>query len=127
MKIVVLVSRLLLGLVFFVFGLNGFLEFIPVKEMPTGLALQFVTALMQSHYVLVVSATQLVAGVLLLANRFVPFALTLLGPVIVNILCYHIFLSFQGLPLAVIVAILWFILFFRYRQYFSGLFVQKAV
>ena len=127
MKIVVLVSRLLLGLVFFVFGLNGFLQFIPVKELPTGLALQFVTALMQSHYVLVVSATQLIGGVLLLTNRYVPLALALLGPVIVNILCYHIFLSFQGMPIAAVVAVLWFVLFFRYRLHFSGLFVQKAI
>ena len=127
MKIVVLVSRLLLGLVFFVFGLNGFLQFIPVKELPTGLALQFVTALMQSHYVLVVSATQLIGGVLLLTNRYIPLALALLGPVIVNILCYHIFLSFQGMPIAAVVAVLWFVLFFRYLQYFSGLFVQKAI
>jgi putative oxidoreductase len=81
---------------------------------------------MQSHYGLVVSGTQLISGILLLANRFVPLALALLGPVIVNILCYHIFLSTQGLSLAVVVAILWFILFFRYRQYFSGLFVQNA-
>jgi len=127
MKIVVLIARLLLGLVFFVFGLNGFLQFIPVKEMPTGLALQYLTALLQSHYVWVVSGTQLVAGILLLANRYVPLALALLGPVIVNILCYHIFLWSQGIGIAAVVAILWFILFFRYRQYFSGLFVQKAV
>ena len=127
MKIVTLIARLLLGVVFFVFGLNGFLQFIPIKEMPTGLALQYLTALMQSHYILVIAATQLVGGALLLANRFVPLALALLGPVIVNILCYHIFLTFQGLSVAAVVAILWFILFFRYRQYFSGLFVQKAV
>lgn len=126
MKTTVLVSRLLLGLVFFVFGLNGFLQFIPVKEMPTGLALQFITALMQSHYVLVVSATQLVGGVLLLVNRYVPLALALLGPVVVNILCYHIFLSLQGMPVAAIVAVLWLVLFYYYRQYFSGLFVQKT-
>jgi putative oxidoreductase len=126
MKITVLVSRLLLGLVFFVFGLNGFLQFIPVKQMPTGLALQFITALMQSHYVLVVSATQLVGGVLLLVNRYVPLALALLGPVVVNILCYHIFLSLLGMPIAAIVAVLWLVLFYYYRQYFSGLFVQKA-
>ena|SRR3974390_3332167 len=127
MKTAVLVSRLLLGLVFFVFGLNGFLQFIPVKELPTGLALQFVTALVQSHYVLVVSATQLIGGLLLLVNRYVPLALALLGPVIVNILCYHIFLAHPGMPLAALVAVFWFVLFFRYLQYFSGLFVQKAI
>lgn len=127
MKILVVVSRVLLGLVFFVFGLNGFLQFIPVKVMPTGLALQFITALMQSHYALVVSATQLLAGILLLVNRYVPLSLALLGPVIVNILCYHIFLWSQGLPIAAVVAILWLILFYRYRQYFSPLLVKKAV
>lgn len=126
MKVLVLISRLLLGLVFFVFGLNGFLQFIPVKDMPTGLALQFMTALMQSHYVLVVAATQLVGGILLLVNRYVPLSLALLGPVIVNILCYHIFLWSPGLPIAAVVAILWLILFFYYRQHFSGLFIQKA-
>ncbi len=126
MKIVVLVCRLLLGLIFFVFGLNGFLHFIPVKDLPTGLALQFLTALLQTHYVHVVSGTQLIGGILLLTNRYVPLALALLGPVIVNILCYHIFLAPQGIALAIVVTILWFALFFRYRQYFSGLFVQKA-
>jgi len=126
MKIAVLVTRLLLGLVFFVFGLNGFLNFIPVKELPTGLALQFVMALLQSKYVLVVSGTQLLAGILLLANRYVPFALAILGPVIVNILCYHIFLWHPGFSIALVVAVLWFVLFFYYRQYFSGLFVQKT-
>jgi putative oxidoreductase len=126
MKIAALLSRLLLGLVFVVFGLNGFVPFIPVKQMPTGLALQFLTALMQSRYVLVVSGTQLLAGILLLANRYVPLAVVLLGPVIVNILCYHIFLSITGMPIAALVAILWLILFFYYRQYFSGLWVQKA-
>jgi putative oxidoreductase len=125
MKILVLISRLLLGLVFVVFGLNGFLHFIPA-ELPPGLAGQFVLALMQSHYVLFVSAIQVISGLLLLVNRYVPLALALLGPVIVNILLFHIFLLPQGLVIAVVVAILWFILFFRYREYFAGIFVQKA-
>jgi putative oxidoreductase len=125
MKILVLISRLLLGLVFVVFGLNGFLHFIPA-ELPPGLAGQFVLALMQSHYVLFVSAIQVISGLLLLVNRYVPLALALLGPVIVNILLFHIFLLPQGLVIAVVVAILWFILFFRYREYFAGIFVQKV-
>jgi putative oxidoreductase len=125
MKILVLISRLLLGLVFVVFGLNGFLHFIPA-ELPPGLAGQFVLALMQSHYVLFVSAIQVISGLLLLVNRYVPLALALLGPVIVNILLFHIFLLPQGLVIAVVVAILWFILFFRYREYFAGIFAQKA-
>ena len=124
MKIVALIARILLGLVFFVFGLNGFLHFIPAEPMPTGLAGQFSIALMQSHYYVVVFAVQLLGGVLLLVNRYVPLALTILGPVIVNILCFHLFLLRTGLPLALVVAILWAILAFRHRRAFSGIFVQ---
>jgi hypothetical protein len=125
MKILVLISRLLLGLVFVFFGSNGFLHFLPAT-LPPGLAGQYIAALIQSHYVLVVSAVQVISGLLLLVNRYVPLALTMLGPVIVNILLFHIFLLPQGLVIAVVVAILWFILFFRYRQHFAGIFVQKA-
>ena len=126
MKIVALVARLLLGLIFLVFGLNGFLQFIPAGNLPGGLAGQFITVLFQSHYVLVVSAFQVAGGALLLVNRYVPLALTLLGPVIVNILLFHILLYRTGLSTAVVVAILWGILAFRHRQNFAGLFVQRT-
>ena len=126
MKIASLIARILLGLVFFVFGLNGFLNFIPTGPLPTGLAGQFVTVLIQSHYVLFVSAIQLAGGVLLLVNRYVPLALVLLGPVIVNILLFHVLLNRTGLLVAIIVAILWSIVAFRHRQNFSGIFVQKT-
>jgi putative oxidoreductase len=126
MKIAALIARILLGLMFFVFGLNGFLMFIPVKSWPTGLAGQFATVLIQSHYVLFVSAFQLIGGALLLVNRYVPLALTLLGPVIVNILIYHLVLNHSGATPAVVVTILWGILAFRHRQHFSGLFVQRT-
>ena len=126
MKIVTLIARMLLGLLFFVFGLNGFLHFIPMKGLPPGLAGQFATLLMQSHYVLVVSALQVIGGVLLLVNRYVPLGLTILAPVIVNILLFHILMDRTGLPMAIVVAILWCIVAYRQRQYFSGLFVQKT-
>jgi putative oxidoreductase len=126
MKVVALIARLLLGLIFFVFGLNGFLHFIPMGQMPTGLAGQYIGALLQSHYIYFVAALQVVGGLLLLVGRYVPLGLTLLGPVIVNILLYHILMDPKGLPMACIVAILWGIVAFRHRQYFSGLFVQKA-
>ena len=126
MKIAALIARILLGLVFFVFGLNGFLHFIPMGPMPQGLAGEFINALMKSHYVLVVSAFQVAGGVLLLAGRYIPLGLVLLGPVIMNILCFHIFLEHTGLPLAIVVTILWAIVALRYRESFSGLFVQKA-
>jgi hypothetical protein len=126
MKIAALIARLLLGLVFLVFGLNGFLQFIPAPPLPAGLAGQFLTVLFQSHYVLFISAFQVVGGVLLLVNRYVPLALTLLGPVIVNILLFHLLLYRTGLSTAIVVAILWGILAFRHRQNFAGLFVQRT-
>ena len=126
MKTVILIARLLLGLIFVVFGLNGFLNFLSMGPMPTGLAGQFIGALFQSHYFFVVAGLQIVGGLLLLVNRFVPLALVLLGPVIVNILLYHLFLNPAGIALALLVTILWFIVFYGHRQYLSGIFVQRA-
>ena len=104
MKIVVLIVRLLLGLVFFVFGLNAFLQFLKGPR-PGGLAGQFLQALFQSHYGLAIGAVQAVGGALLLINRYVPLALTILGPVIVNILLYHLLLNHEGIGGALIVAV----------------------
>ncbi len=126
MKILNLIARLLLGLIFVVLGLNGFLNFLSMGPMPSGLAGQFIGALMLSHYFWVVAALQVAGGALLLVNRFVPLGLVLLGPVIVNILCYHLFLNPTGIALAIVVTILWLIVFFAHRQYFSGIFVQRA-
>lgn len=125
MKIAILVIRLLLGLVFFVFGLNAFLNFIPAV-LPSGMAGDYVKILVQSHYVLFVGGFQAIGGALLLANRYVPLALTLLGPVIVNILLYHLLLNHEGGIMAVIVAIFWGMLVFHHRQYFASLFVQRT-
>jgi putative oxidoreductase len=126
MKIAALIARYLLGLVFLVFGLNGFLHFIPAQPLPPGPAGQFAGALIASHYFLIVAAVQLAGGVLLLVNRYVPLALVLLGPVIVNILFFHLLMDRSGLPLAIVVVILWGILFLRHRQHFSGIFVQRT-
>jgi putative oxidoreductase len=126
MRIAALIARILLGLVFFVFGLNGFLHFIPMGPMPTGLAGQYITVMMQSHYLYFVAAFQVVGGALLLIGRYIPLALTLLGPVIVNILLYHLLMDLKGIPLPIVVTILWGILFYRNRQYFSGLFTQRT-
>ena len=126
MKILTLIARLLLGLIFVVFGLNGFLNFINMGPMPSGLAGQFITALSLSHYFWVVAALQVAGGVLLLVNRFVPLALVLLGPVIVNIILYHVFLNPSGAIPAIVVVILWGIVFYNQRQYFSGVFVRQT-
>jgi putative oxidoreductase len=90
------------------------------------LAGQFLTVLFQSHWVLAVSAVQVVGGLLLLVNRYVPLALALLGPVIVNIILFHSLISTVMWQPAALVTILWFFLFYRYRANFAGLFVAKA-
>ena len=126
MKIVTLIARILLGLIFVVFGLNGFLNFLSMGPMPTGLAGQFVGALVLSHYYWVVAVLQIAGGLLLLANLFVPLALVLLGPVIVNIICYHVFLNHSGAGFAAVVTVLWLIVFYGNRQHFSEIFVQRT-
>src|SRR6266850_84524 len=107
MRIVTLIARLLLGLVFVVFGLNGFLNFLSMGAMPTGLAGQFIGALVQSHYFWIVAGLQVAGGALLLVNRYVALGLVLLGPVIVNILLYHGLMNPAGIAMAIVVAILW--------------------
>jgi len=124
MKIAALISRLLLGLSFVVFGLNGFLHFIPSPPLPGGTAGQFIGAMMASHWAEVVSGFQVLCGALLLLNRFVPLALTILGPILVNILLFHILMNPSGIGPGIVTTILWFILFYRHRQNFSGLFQQ---
>jgi putative oxidoreductase len=126
MKILTLIARLLLGLAFVVFGLNGFLNFLSMGPMPSGLAGQFIGALVLSHYFWVVAALELAGGALLLVNRFVPLGLVLLGPVIVNIILYHVCLNPTGIGIAIVVTVLWFIVFYTQRQYFSGIFAQRT-
>ena len=126
MKIATLIARLLLGLISVVFGLNGFLNFLSMGPMPAGLAGQFMGALFLSHYYWVVAAVQIIGGALLLVNRFVPLALVLLGPVIVNIICYHLFLNPSGVVPAAVVTVLWLIVFYGHRQHFSGIFAQQT-
>jgi putative oxidoreductase len=125
MKIISLIARVLLGLIFTVFGLNGFLHFIPLP-LPSGAAGQFMGALFTSHYYVAVFAAQVAGGILLLGNRYVPLALTLLGPIVVNVLLFHALMAPDGLPMAVIVTALWSVLFFHVRSAFAGLFQQKV-
>lgn len=121
MKTLTIIVRSLLGLTFVVFGLNAFLQFIPLPP-PQGLAGDFMKALFVSHYFYVVAILQIAGGAICLLGRFVPLGLTLLCPVIVNILLFHIFLEPSGLPLAVVVSVLALFLLWAYRQSFGGLF-----
>jgi len=120
MKIASTIARYLAGLIFVVMGLNGFLHFISFPP-PEGVAAQFMGALFVSHYLTVIFAVQVIAGVLLLVNRFVPLALTILAPVIFNILCFHAFMAPSGLPLALLVAVLWAVTFASVRPAFAPL------
>jgi len=125
MKIAVIIARILLGVIFVAFGLNAYLHFLP-KPMPPGIAGQFVGAMFQSHYILFVSALEVISGALLLANRYVPLALAILAPIIVNIIMFLILLPPVGWQPGVLAAILWIFLFIHYRTYFSGIFVQRT-
>ena len=121
MKTATLIARILLGLVFAVFGSNAFLHFIPMPPMPDGLASDYMKSLFMSHYFYVVAVTQILGGLLVLSGRFTALGLLFLGPVIVNILCYHIFLNHEGLPLACVVAVLALFLLWQKRGNFAGL------
>jgi putative oxidoreductase len=126
MKTTIHISRVLLGILFLVFGLNGFLHFIPAPQ-PAGLAGQFLGAMFVSHYLSVVFALQVVAGALLLANRFVPAALTILGALLVNIALFHACLSPVGYAPAIIAIALWSIVFASQRKAFVPLLAAKSL
>lgn len=126
MKIVATVCRYLLGPLFLVFGFNGFLHFIPQPPLPPGLAVDYVTVMTKSHYLALPFLLQIVGGALLLANRYVPLALVLLGPVIVNILMFHALLAPAGLLPGLVVAALWLVVFLRHRAAFAGIFVARS-
>jgi putative oxidoreductase len=121
MKIAAMIARYLMGLIFFVFGLNHYLNFIPAGPMPGGLAGQFLGSLIASHYIYVVAFFEVVPGLLLLVNRYVPLALTLLAPIIVNILVTGLLLSYMALPMAIILIILWLLVANRLRSAFAGI------
>jgi putative oxidoreductase len=124
MKTASTIARYLAGVIFLVFGLNGFLHFIPLPP-PSGVAGQFMGALFVSHYLTLIFALQVIGGVLLLANRYVPLALAILAPVIVNILSFHALMAPSGLPLALFVTVLWALVFVHVRTAFAALFQAR--
>jgi len=124
MKIVVIIARVLLGLMFLVFGLNPFLKFLPMPPLE-GVWGQFLNALVVSHYVWIVGATQVVSGALLLAGRYVPLAIALSGPVIVNIIAYHLTMQHAGWQPAALATLCWLAVFWWYRGSFAPLWAAK--
>jgi hypothetical protein len=126
MKIAVLIARVLLGLMFVFFGLNGFLNFLPAPPL-TGVPGAFLGALITSHYVFLVCAVQLLAGLMLLLNQFLPLGLALLAPVIANIVAYHLTMQRSAAQLAILATILWAFLAWKFRAYFAPLATRNAV
>ena len=122
MKYVILILRILLGLMFVVFGLNGFLHFMgPMPEMK-GDAGAFIGALIHSGYFSPIAALQVLGGLCLLTGRLAPLGLTLLGPIIVNIDLFHIFMERSGLGMAAGVSAVALILLWAYREKFPAIF-----
>ena len=113
--------RIILGLIFLIFGLNGFYTFIPVPEYHP-----FMEILVNSGYIYLVKTLEVTAGILLLTNRFVPLALALLSADIINITFYHLLLDSRNWVVVPVLLILLFILLFGYRDYFKPIFVNKT-
>lgn len=125
MKIVTMIARYLLALIFVVFGSNMFLHFIPMGQMPAGLAGQFAGALFASHYFYVVGALMVISGILFLVNRYVGLGLTLLGPVLFNILTYHLLMDPGGIGMGAFATLLWFLVAWEHRVVFARLFAAR--
>jgi putative oxidoreductase len=126
MKIVSVIARYLLGLMFTVFGLNGFLNFIHQPPPPNPLALQFFVAISASHFAAFFFAVQLIGGLLLLSGFFVPLALTLLAAELYNILAFHLTLAPASIAPALAASVLWVLAFLQYRASFKNVLSAKS-
>jgi uncharacterized membrane protein YphA (DoxX/SURF4 family) len=127
MKIASIIARYLLGLMFTVFGLNGFLNFIHQPPPANPLALQFLIAVSSSHFAAFFFAVQLIGGLLLLSGYFVPLALTLLAAELYNILAFHLTLAPASIPPALVACVLWVVVFLQYRASFKEILAAKPV
>ena len=125
MKIVTLVARYLLGVIFIVMGLNGFLHFIPMGDVPP-IAGQWLGAMVESHFMAVIFLFEIVAGALLL-TRYLPLAVAILAPLVLNIDLFHVFMAPAGLPLALIVTLMWAVVAYQVRDAFSLVFKPVGV
>jgi uncharacterized membrane protein YphA (DoxX/SURF4 family) len=120
------VARIVLGLAFFVFGLNGFLQFMPMPPHPEK-AGAFLGALAATGYMFpLIKGTEVIAGALLLSGRFTPLALLLLAPILVNIVGFHAALAPDGVGLPVVLVALEAYLAWAYRSSFRGVLAAKA-
>ncbi len=122
MKIAAVILRTLLGLAFVVFGLNAFLNFMPVPPLTGAVADFFKAVAMETNFMKAVAAFQILGGLLTISGRLTPLGLTILGPILVNILIYHVTFGAPGLGMAAIFALVYLFLVYVYRANFAGLF-----
>ena len=125
MKVTSIIARYLLGLMFTVFGLNGFLNFIHQPPPANPLALQFLVTVSASHFAAFFFAVQVIGALLLLSGLFVPLALTLLAAELYNILAFHLTLAPASIPPALVACVLWVLVFIQYRESFKGVLASK--
>jgi uncharacterized membrane protein YphA (DoxX/SURF4 family) len=125
MKIASNIARYLLGLMFLVFGLNGFLHFIHQPPPANPIAIQFFVAISASHFAAFFFAVQVIGGLLLLSGYFVPLALTLLAAELYNILAFHLTFAPDAIPPALVAAALWVLVFLQYRRSFQHILAAK--
>src|SRR5271154_7252345 len=125
MKTASVIARYLLGLIFIVFGLNGFLNFIHQPPPSNPLALQFFIAVSASHFAAFFFAMQVIGGLLLLSGFFVPLALTVLAAELYNILAFHLTLAPASIAPALVARVLLVLVFLQYRESFKGIFTAK--
>jgi uncharacterized membrane protein YphA (DoxX/SURF4 family) len=123
MKILAFLARILLGLNFFIFGLNGFVGFIKLPPM-SGHAGEFIGAMVATKYMWVVKGLEVVGGALLLLGR-VPLGLTLLGPVVVNIVLFDALMDRKSFPMAAVIGALSLFLLWRNQEAFPALFPKS--
>ena len=126
MKFAVIGARVLLGLIFVVFGLNGFFNFIPTPEMNESAGSLMGAFVATGYFMLIVKLVEVVSGLMILTGRFVPLGLILLAPVSVHILLFHIFLDQGGLPMAIFIVVMQLFLAWTYRDSFSGVLQANA-
>jgi putative oxidoreductase len=127
MKTTSIAARYLLGLMFTVFGLNGFLNFIHQPPPANPLALQFFGAITASHFAAFFFAGQVLGGLLLLFGFFVPLALTVLAAELYNILAFHLTMAPGSIAPALVASVLWILVFLQYRESFKGIFRARPL
>lgn len=129
MKVVAIICQVLLGLMFIVFGLNGFLHFIPSGPMPpaTSIPGMFMTSMTDSGWMKIVSGLQVLGGLLVIVGVTAPIGLVILGPIIFNALLFHLLMvAGKGIAPALVAALLELVLLYAYRAYFTPLFTAHA-